>query len=188
MTGSNRPSSASPSRCVTPCANSATNSLPAGRPHERTRRAPAAPDRLPWRLRTSGPICGLRDVIEPQPRAHIGEAFVLDRDDILVKRCCEKRRTAYWAANSLKEGQHSAYLVAAPMLTSDDTLLGVLVVATCPSCSCKDENLLTVSVLLAYVADDAKARVPPRTCCKACRNARPGSPPRPSSSRGVRAT
>ena len=97
------------------------------------------------------------DVIEPQPRAHIGEAFVLDRDDILVKRCCEKRRTAYWAANSLKEGQHSAYLVAAPMLTSDDTLLGVLVVATMPFLFLQDENLLTVSVLLAYVADDAKA-------------------------------
>ena len=97
------------------------------------------------------------DVIEPEPRAHIGEAFALDPDDILIRRCCEKHRTAYWAANSLKDEEHSAYLVAAPMLTSGDNLLGVLVVASMPFLFLQAENLLTVGVLLAYVADDAKA-------------------------------
>ena len=97
------------------------------------------------------------DVIDPNPRAHIGAPFALDCDDILITRCREKRRTAYWAANSLQDGQYSAYLVVAPILTSDDILLGVLVVAAMPFLFLNEENLLTVSVLLAYVADDAKA-------------------------------
>ena len=97
------------------------------------------------------------DIIETEPRAHIGEAFALDPNDTLILRCCEKRRTAYWAANALKEGEHSAYLVAFPMLASDDTLLGVLAVVSMPFLFLQDENLLTVSVLLAYVADDALA-------------------------------
>ncbi|WP_298138263.1 PelD GGDEF domain-containing protein [Acidiferrobacter sp.] len=97
------------------------------------------------------------DRINPQPLAHIGAAFPLDDTDILITRCLEKRRTAYWAANSLKNGERSAYLVVAPLLTSDDTLLGVLVVATMPFLFLQDENLLTVSILLAYVADDAYA-------------------------------
>ena len=96
-------------------------------------------------------------VIEEPPRASIGAAFALDRTDILVTRCLEKQRTAYWAANSLKDGAHSAYLVTAPIAASDGTMVGLLVVASMPFLFLNDENLLTVSVLLAYFADDAYA-------------------------------
>ncbi len=97
------------------------------------------------------------DAVDPVACAHIGAAFDLDRDDILITRCLERRRTAYWAVNSLKDGEHSAYLVAAPLLASDGTMLGLLVVAAMPFLFLNDENLLTISVLLAYFADDVYA-------------------------------
>lgn len=96
-------------------------------------------------------------VIDGSPRASIGPAFALEHDDILVARCLEKQRTAYWAANSLKDGEQSAYLVAAPIHASDGVMLGLLVVVSMPFLFLNDENLLTVSVLLAYFADDAYA-------------------------------
>ncbi len=96
-------------------------------------------------------------IIEDPPRASIGAAFVLDRTDVLVTRCLEKQHTAYWAVNSLKDEQQSAYLVAAPIQASDGTMLGLLVVASMPFLFLNEENLLTISVLLAYFADDAYA-------------------------------
>lgn len=96
-------------------------------------------------------------VIDPVARAAVGPPITLSVDDILIQRCLETQRVAYWAANSLKDHEQSAYLVAAPMHTSDGTLLGLLVVVTMPFLFLTEDNLLAVSVLLAYFADDVHA-------------------------------
>ncbi|HUW97527.1 MAG TPA: PelD GGDEF domain-containing protein [Acidiferrobacter sp.] len=97
------------------------------------------------------------NVIDPTACAAIGQEFVLKTKDILVAKCLEGHRTAYWPASSLTEGEQSAYLVVAPIHTSEGTLLGILVVATMPFLFLNEENLLAISVLLAYFADDAYA-------------------------------
>ncbi|MHB8254661.1 MAG: PelD GGDEF domain-containing protein [Acidiferrobacter sp.] len=114
------------------------------------------------------------EVIDPMARATIGPDQPLQPHDILITRCLEKHRTAYWAANSLKDGEQSAYLVVAPMHTSDGTLLGILVVTAMPFLFLNEDNLLAISVLLAYFADDAYAV----QAAYAVTNAVPGCPPR----------
>lgn len=95
-----------------------------------------------------------QEVLDPIPTATIGIMQPLAVDDVLVSRCLTDRVTTYWAVNALKDGEQSDYLVAVPARAADGTLIGLLVVAEIPFLFLTEENLLAVSVLLAYYADE----------------------------------
>lgn len=113
-------------------------------------------------------------VLEQTAAATVGTMPALDTDDVLVSRCLTNQVTTYWAVNTLEDGEQSAYLVAVPARAADGTLIGLLVVAEMPFLFLTEENLLAVSVLLAYFADEVWAT---RTC-PALTRLWPDCPPR----------
>lgn len=96
-------------------------------------------------------------VLDTNPIATIGSMSLLNIYDVLVSRALTDQATTYWAVNTLKSGEKSDYLVAIPARAADGTLIGILVVTDMPFLFLTEENLLAVSVLLAYFADEVWA-------------------------------
>lgn len=92
-----------------------------------------------------------------EPLARCGQGAPLRPDDLLLCAALESGTTAYQAANRLSEGQHSSYLVAAPLRTSTGRVLGLLLVDDMPFMALHRETLQILGVLLAYAADQAEA-------------------------------
>lgn len=95
----------------------------------------------------------------PEPLATCGRSGKLVPDDQLLRAALESGDTSYQAANRLRQEERSAYLVAAPVITSSGRLLGMLLVTEMPFLALQRENLQIIAVLLAYVADHAEAAV-----------------------------
>lgn len=114
------------------------------------------------------------EVLDPTPTATVGSMPPLAVDDVLVTRCLTDQVTTYWAVNTLEDGEHSDYLVAVPARAADGTLTGLLVVAEMPFLFLTEENLLAVSVLLAYFADEVWAA----RSCQTITRQWPNCPPR----------
>lgn len=112
--------------------------------------------------------------LDPAAAATIGIMPPLAVNDVLVSRCLTDQVTTYWAVNTLEEGEQSDYLVAVPARAADGTLIGLLVVAEMPFLFLTEENLLAVSVLLAYFADEVWAA----RACLAVTRQWPDCPPR----------
>jgi hypothetical protein len=96
-------------------------------------------------------------VPETLPLAECGQGAPLRADDLLLRTAIESDHTAYQAANLLKDGDQSCYLVAAPMRTSSGKLLGVLLVTDMPFMALHRETLQVLGVLLAYCADQVES-------------------------------
>jgi polysaccharide biosynthesis protein PelD len=89
-----------------------------------------------------------------EPVATTGKAERLILDDVLIENCLNKKITTYFAVNFLEENEASRYLVAVPMLTAADELIGLLVVSKMPFLALNDETLKKLSLMLAYIADE----------------------------------
>jgi len=96
-------------------------------------------------------------VPDPVPLAQCGQGASYRPDDLLLRSALESGTTAYQAANRLGDGQHSSYLVAAPLRTSSGRMLGVLLVSDMPFMALHRETLQILGVLLAYAADHVEA-------------------------------
>lgn len=95
--------------------------------------------------------------LETKPIAHIGQSESIQLDDILLQKCLAKKDTTYLAINNLSEHQESSYLAVLPMQVADGKLMGVLTISEISFLELNNEKLKTLSVLLAYIADDVWA-------------------------------
>lgn len=89
-----------------------------------------------------------------EPIASIGPKETLIPNDILIEKCLSKKATAYIAVNSLNDEQESAYLAVLPMQVSDGKLFGILTISEISFLELNQEKLKTLSIILAYIADD----------------------------------
>jgi hypothetical protein len=95
--------------------------------------------------------------LDTNPLAQCGAGATCHPDDLLLRSALESGTTAYQAVNRLKAGQHSSYLVAAPLCTSSGRIVGVLLVSDMPFMALHRETLQILGVLLAYTADQVEA-------------------------------
>jgi len=63
-----------------------------------------------------------------KPIAYIGNNTSFNKDDILVKKCLAITAPGYCAVNELTEYQQSQYLITSLLRTSDNEIIGILVV------------------------------------------------------------
>ncbi len=84
----------------------------------------------------------------------LGEPLLLESGDELLKLAFETRNLAHIAESELSMARNSNQLVVAPLVASDNTLIGILAVTRLPFFSLNVENLQMMSVILAYYADN----------------------------------
>lgn len=83
----------------------------------------------------------------------IGEPQALAADDPLLALALEERKLVHIAQKEVTYERPSNQLVVAPLIASDNRLVGVLAVSGMPFFSLNVENLQMLSVMLAYYAD-----------------------------------
>lgn len=94
------------------------------------------------------PACkGKHCTLEP-PLAVTGEPLSLQTDDPMLHRVMEQHTLVHVA-----EQGSAQQLVIAPILTSGDRMLGILVVSHMPFFALNHENLQLIELLLGYYAD-----------------------------------
>jgi hypothetical protein len=89
--------------------------------------------------------------------AHVGEREELNLKDMLLTRCLNKKKATYLAINSLDKNEVSDYLAVVPMQTAEDRIIGVLTISKLPFLYLNDETLKTLTLMLAYIADEVWA-------------------------------
>jgi len=88
-----------------------------------------------------------------QASASIGPVFAFDADDALVRAAIEDAQSSYYSVDQVLAGQTSAYRLVLPMVAADGTLLALVVVGEMPLLALEEENLLTLTAMVAYAAD-----------------------------------
>ncbi len=83
----------------------------------------------------------------------VGEPAPLIADDALFQLAVEQRKLVHIARHEVSYERASSQLVVAPLLSSDDQLVGFFAVSKIPFFSLSVENLQMLSVMLAYYAD-----------------------------------
>jgi hypothetical protein len=104
-------------------------------------------------------VASLHPVTAARPEsghfACIGEPGTFHADDPLLADCLD-RRVLVHVRDQGDDAPHTEYLVAAPLIDGEDHLLAVMLVEKIPFHCFHDENLRTLSVLLAYYADSLR--------------------------------
>jgi hypothetical protein len=85
--------------------------------------------------------------------ARLGKPAPLRADDELWLLAQREQQLAHIASQELSLQRQSEQLIVAPVISSDDTLLGVLAVSRIPFFALHVENLQMLSVILSYYAD-----------------------------------
>ena len=88
--------------------------------------------------------------------ATLGEPQPLQADDELLELALEKRSLAHVAGAEVSLQRRSNQLLVAPLVASDNSLVGVLAVTKLPFFSLNVENLQMTAVILAYYADNLR--------------------------------
>jgi polysaccharide biosynthesis protein PelD len=88
-------------------------------------------------------------------RARLGDPPPVRANDSLLEYALEKRTLAHLQTEELGPELPTEHLVVAPILTSGDQLLGVLVVTRMPFFALNEDTLRTLTLLLGLYADSA---------------------------------
>ena len=86
-------------------------------------------------------------------RAKVGDPPQVRANDTLIEYALEKRTLAHLQTEELGQDIPTEHLVVAPILTSGDQLLGLLVVTRMPFFALNEDTLRTMSLLLGLYAD-----------------------------------
>jgi hypothetical protein len=86
-------------------------------------------------------------------RARLGEPPQLKPNDSLLECALERRTLAHLQTQDLRADLPTGHLVVAPIITSGDQLLGVLVVTRMPFFALNQDSLRVLSLLLGLYAD-----------------------------------
>jgi len=89
--------------------------------------------------------------------ASLGDPQPLKPGDELLDLALEKRGLAHISGDEASLQRSSNQLLVAPLVASDDTLVGVLAVTKLPFFSLNVENLQMLSVIVSYYADNLLA-------------------------------
>ena len=88
-------------------------------------------------------------------RAKLGDAPPIRANDSLLEYALDKRTLAHLQTDDVRRELPTEHLVVAPILTSGDQLLGVLVVTRMPFFALNEDTLRTLTLLLGLYADSA---------------------------------
>ncbi len=94
--------------------------------------------------------------LSDQSIAQIGGARSINLDDALVQQALATRSLCH-ISRSLKDGQNTSYVVAAPMLDLSDEMYGMLIVEEMPFFALQEETLQTINLLLGDYTDSIAA-------------------------------
>lgn len=94
---------------------------------------------------------------QTQPISYVGESRPLNLHDMLIKRCFSRKQSTYLAVNMLEKNEVSDYVAVVPMQTAEDQLIGILTISKLPFLYLNDEILKTLTLMLAYIADEVWA-------------------------------
>ncbi|PIG00486.1 PelD GGDEF domain-containing protein [Comamonas sp. 26] len=94
--------------------------------------------------------------LSDQSIAQIGGARSINQDDALVQQALSTQSLCH-ISRSLKDGQNTSYVVAAPLLDLSGEMYGMLVVEEMPFFALQEETLQTVNLLLGYYTDSIAA-------------------------------
>ena len=86
-------------------------------------------------------------------RARLGDPPTVKANDSLLEYALEKRALAHLQTEEMGKDIPTEHLVVAPILTSGDQLLGVLIVTRMPFFALNEDTLRTLSLLLGLYAD-----------------------------------
>ena len=86
-------------------------------------------------------------------RARLGDPPMVKANDSLLEYALEKRTLAHLQTEEMGQDIPTEHLVVAPILTSGDQLLGVVVVTRMPFFALNEDTLRTLSLLLGLYAD-----------------------------------
>lgn len=92
-----------------------------------------------------------------QLAASIGQHFNLDSKDPLVASCFSDNNMQYYSINDLRKTDQSAYLAVFPLVASDKTILGILVIKDMSFWTLNVDVLQSLSVVCSYVANEVWA-------------------------------
>jgi polysaccharide biosynthesis protein PelD len=92
------------------------------------------------------------DLLLAEPVAHIGDVAKFAANDPLISRAMFEKRLVHVRSEQATIFD-SQYLVAAPIVGSEGSLLGLLVVSNLPFLALNAENLQLMTVMLGYYAD-----------------------------------
>lgn len=84
------------------------------------------------------------------PYAEIGFMGHLAPQDPLIKKCLESREISYSSINEVEDARYCNYLIAVPLITNDDTFLGILAIKEMPFWSLNEEMVRVLSILVYY--------------------------------------
>ncbi|MFC4158846.1 PelD GGDEF domain-containing protein [Chitinimonas lacunae] len=117
-------------------------------------------------LRLLNQFCGIEQagyyrfpLDSPDPLAYLGanpgeEALQrLAVDDAMVRHCLERKLLTHLETEAIGRQHETAYQVVAPVLTSDDRLLGLIAVRHIGFFALHQETLLMMTALTSYLAD-----------------------------------
>lgn len=88
--------------------------------------------------------------------AQIGGSSSINLDDPLIQQALSTHSLCH-ISSSLKDGQNTSYVVAAPMLDLSNEMFGMLVVEEMPFFALQEETLQTINLLLGYYTDSIAA-------------------------------
>lgn len=91
------------------------------------------------------------------PIASVGKEESLLINDALVKKALSQEQTSYVALNSLDKNEISEYLAVIPLKTSENQIIGMLIIKEMTFLALNEETLKTLTLFLAYIADDLLA-------------------------------
>lgn len=132
------------------------------------------PDEADAFLRLAGQFCGIEEagfyhfpLESREPAAYLGanpgeeKLQQLDPDDPMVKHCLERKLLTHIETEAIGRQHETAYQVVAPILTSDDRVLGLIAVRHIGFFALHKETLLMMTALTGYLADSLAT--PPAT-------------------------
>jgi hypothetical protein len=99
---------------------------------------------------------GATDPVLGAQIAFVGEPATLEADDELLRLSMDELSLSHIASRDLSLERKTNQLVVAPLISGNNTLIGVLAVTRMPFFSLNVENLQMMSVILAYYADNIR--------------------------------
>jgi hypothetical protein len=92
--------------------------------------------------------------LEVDPFAQIGLIGNLISSDPLIKKCLDSQEISYVSINQIEDASDCIYLIAAPLISSEGKLLGLLVIKEMPFWNLNEETLRVLSILVYYFSKD----------------------------------
>lgn len=100
----------------------------------------------------SAAFCLYNEMQQINTIAFLGVEFPVSASDPLIQNAIKKKATTYFAVNKLVDSDQSEYIAIIPLLNTQRTMIGFVVIRNMPFWSLTHDNLEVLSVIAAYFA------------------------------------